>query len=238
MANGDRNSFLETLRMFANWRMGLIFLVIFGCAALVLIYPDLVTDFAAYRQGRREAYLPPRYQGSWIAYSTALFSMFTISSLSIHALWQMALEYRANLWPTDPDISLYRYAWGCVLVTFFVGISPDVMELLAYGEVSLASMATLQTVDRLGDSLILPFALFAFFLVARAEQLHRIEETNASANKALLDEIEKSGRLPEAHKPPRRAALFSCSPRGENIANYWRIVAIVLVIAVGIATLK
>jgi hypothetical protein len=238
MPDNSKASLLATLRMFANWRMiGLAF-AIAGCALIVLIYPDLIGDFIQYRQERRSAYMPPRYQGSWMAYSLALFSMFSIVTLSVRKLWQMVLEYRAGLWPTDIDISLYRYAFGSVLVTFIVGIAPDVIELLAYGEVRLSTMAVLQTLDRTGDGCVLPFALFALFLVARAEQLHRIEDEERVKTRELLDAIEARGSLADSEKPPRRAALFSFSPNGEVIAEYWNIVAIVLVIAVGLATLK
>lgn len=194
--------------------------------ALVLGYPDIM-HFLRTSSEPQDPGIPNSFSGNRAAYGFALFSLFSITSLSIRKIFLLAAQLRDEHWRNDPDVGFHRMALTCLLLVIVMGAGPDVILLLIWGEVGGRSLATAMTFDRMCDGLaVIPFVT-ALFLHIRAE---RIERRPALA--------QLSSVTPPIPVRAGERQLFVVQPRTESIAENVKIVVFVMLIAALLALLK
>lgn len=190
--------------------------------ALVLAYPDLVRSVTE-RAPAHDPNLPPAFSGNRAAYGFALFSMFSGASIALRKLILIVAQLKEANWREEPDVGLYRLAIVAFLLCIILGTAPDVALLLFWGEVGSETLTVAMTVDRICDGLFLVPFLMGIAFVLRAEQLEHIPVAYIAR---ALDE------------PPHKRALFLVLPSRDGLAAHVRIIASVLVIALGLALFK
>lgn len=185
----------------------------------VLIYPELLWEVSRERPTEAAGAIPPTFSGNRAAYGWALFSMVTMTMLSIRKMIGIAVEFRTTPWRAVPDIAHYRVAVFafCAMVVF--GVLPDVIILMLWGEAEASTLHTWGTLDRVGDGMAGVGYLIAITMIVRAEQFQRMPTPGLFENHAT-------------------SSFFEISSRGERMREHIRMVAIVAVIALGLALLK
>ena len=194
--------------------------------AAVILYP-FAFEMATSREPPLDAGIPPAFAGNRAAFSFALFSLFSMSSLAIRKLIVILCKLRSENWREDPDVGLYRMALASLMAMIICGAGPDVVLLLLYGEAGPDFINRLEVFDRVADGVALgPFLLSILFMV-RAEQLDRMPTASMAS---LLEKLEVAR--------PRTRNLFLVLPRGDDFRDNARIVIGVLIIAAGLGLWK
>lgn len=107
---------------------------------------------------------PPSFVDNPFAYGFALFADILVSALCLAQLLAYLFEarrcreaHRGALTPLPPllplfsTVNVFRAIISCFLLTLLLRALPDALWLLAWGEASLDTMATLTRLDWFGD---------------------------------------------------------------------------------------
>lgn len=202
-----------------------------GAAVLLIVlctifYPDMLWQFTETTPATDAEHIPPAFSGNRAAYGFALFSLFTISTLSLRKIASIALQLRHEPWREEPDIGLYRLGIAFLLAAIFVGTAPDVALMILWGEASARTLTIAMTIDRLGDGIALVPYLLSVTIVVRAEQLTR--------NPKVAPELDDNAWLPHVKRP----VFFEILPRREDLRDHLTIILGVAAIALGLALWK
>lgn len=166
--------------------------------------------------------IPPAFSGNRGAYGFALFSLFTMTTLSMRKIIVVACCMAREGGGALLDVTLHRLAIICLLAVILLGTAPEVALLLLWGEISLDGHVALMSLDRLGDGLtIIPYLLFLAFML-KAEQL--------DAHEGILGRTEK----PRG----RKVRFFELLPTRDILKEQGVIVGGVLAIALGLSLFK
>ena len=118
--------------------------------------------FAAGQQGD----YPPSFMGSEATYGFALFSCMAISALAMRYLILVAAPIFESKEPLTAPVNMARLILAALLSTVILTVMPDAVMLLAWGEVTIGSIALIGTIDRLCDGLsVIPFGLSIYLLI-------------------------------------------------------------------------
>ncbi len=111
---------------------------------------------------------PPSFDGSRLLFALALFALIWVTAISIALLWKSASDVRARPTPWHEPLGVSRLIEAGWLMTIVMGAGPDVLVMLAWGEVSDWFIQNLLAVDKAFDLLCaVPFT-FACWLRVRA----------------------------------------------------------------------
>jgi hypothetical protein len=129
---------------------------------------------------------PPSFDGNPWTYAFALFSLTLVSALSLAQLLEYAFEEQrkreidrlvhnqvaAAPIPSEPinTLTAFRRIVISFLLMAFLGATPDVLILLAWGETSIGWMERLYLLDRVCDGLVMFPFMTAMWLLARTRQ--------------------------------------------------------------------
>jgi hypothetical protein len=193
--------------------------------AFVIAFPALLGGVTN-REPANAAAIPPAFYGNRAAFGLALFSLFSMSALSIRKLILLATQLRDEPWRENPDVGLYRIALALLLSVVVLVAAPDVLVMLIYGEASPTSLAVVRTGAFIADGLALPVFGAAFLVLIRVEQLERMPEME-------LEEFLRAKSLSRSQQ-----TFYLVLPRRDGIADHVRIVAFIFVIALGLALYK
>jgi hypothetical protein len=194
-------------------------------AALVMMFPAIVGSITHRTSPLDDGSLPPAFYGNRAAYCVSLFALFSMSSLALRNILVTSRRLRDEPWRADPDLGLYRMSRIMLnLVIVFVA-APDVVVLFLWGEVSDATMRPLRTFAQIFDGLALVPFFVSTFVIIKADQLEHVPNEPATR--------------PDWHRNGSpRPGFFLILPRTEGLADHVRIIAFVLVIALGLALFK
>lgn len=187
--------------------------------AFVLLYPNILWEVSRETPLEDPGHIPPAFSGNRVAYGWALFSMFTMTMLSVRKMLSIGVEFRSIHWRDAPDIAFYRAAIFAFCAMVVCGVAPDVILLLLWGEAEVGTIIWWMTADRVSDGIAGAFYLIAVTLIVRAEQLQR-QPLNA---------------LPETRTPD---AFYLVSSRRDRMRDHVRMMIAVAIIALGLALLK
>lgn len=193
---------------------------------VVLGYPEIIEAWTQ-TAPRYDPGIPTSFSGNRLAYGFALFSLFSVSVLTVRQLIIIAAQLREESWRQDPDVGLYRMTLAACMLALLLGAAPDVILLLLWGEAGQRTMTSVMTFDRVCDGLVIAPFIAATMLRVRADQFRR------TPSLAELNHI-----APEVDVKPRDRGLFVVSPRAETIWENSKIVGIVMAIAAGVALWK
>lgn len=127
---------------------------------------------------------PPSFDGNPWTYGFALFSLTLVSAMSLAQLLNYLFEAQrkreisqlvGNVLPPEPkppmsSLTAFRTIVSSFLLMAFLGATPDVFILLAWGEASGETMLWLYMLDRVWDGLVvLPFG-YALWMLERTRQ--------------------------------------------------------------------
>jgi hypothetical protein len=211
-----------------------IFWSALGVAALigtVLGFPDIMR-FIGGSYADTAPDIPVSFSGNRAAYGFSLFSLFTMTSLAIRKLFQLAAQLRDEPWREDPDVGLYRITIALFLAAFVIAEAPDVLLLIIWGEAGGRTLATTMTIGRICDGLA-AFPFIAGLLVCvRADQFQRIPGPiyMSSVMHHKIDDFPKPG--------PRERNLFVVMSQAEKLGENFRIILLVTILAAGLAIWK
>jgi hypothetical protein len=109
---------------------------------------------------------PPSFADGPLSYGMALFSMSLCSALSLAMLlrfwfeararreaWRLAANPRPEDEPFDSPLTIHRMIVSCFFFMVFIGVTPDAVKYLVWGEVSMRAMYVIQEVDQVLDGL-------------------------------------------------------------------------------------
>lgn len=194
-----------------------------AAVACVALYPEVVRAITSH--GLRAAPgLPGSFGGNRAAFGFALFSLFTVASLSARKFIVIAVQLRDEDWRHAPDIALHRIAIAALMLTTFLGSAPDVGVMLLWGEASQPILSVARGIDRICDGLTIGPFMIATVALIRAEQLRLVP----------LDDF----RREFDGVPARERAFFVVTPRREGLAENVRIIVAIAVLALGLAVWK
>jgi len=171
---------------------------------------------------------PPSFQDNPFAYGFSLFSMMLITVVSTAILLTIVLEPRHrrridreldnmicldHSIPFATTLGLYRMKVVSLLTMIVMGVLPDVVFLLSWGEASPRVINIIWTTDRLFDGLaILPFLVFTSgYMLSGGSVANHLGEV------------------------PRRVELY---PRWVEIRRHFKSALLVLFITAGVTIYK
>lgn len=153
---------------------------------------------------------PPAFGGDRLSYAAALFSLTWVSAISLALLVSHGSVLCCGKGAFYQPLNVSYMIVGGFLLTILMGAFPDVLVLLAWGEVSAAHMLLLTGADRLFDFLcVLPFTASSFLLI-RSEPV-------------------------AVYQLSRKPIPRSLWPTWDMLRTHVKIAALALVIAAGVA---
>lgn len=109
--------------------------------------------------------IPPSVAGAPWAYTAAVFALMSITVLCLEWLWRLtwSLTVEDRRGPTHP-LTLGRVIIWLLLANVLLGCVGDLLLLMLWPEVSPVTRLTLSSLDRMLDSLCLPFFFMAWLI--------------------------------------------------------------------------
>lgn len=169
---------------------------------------------------------PPVFADSPWSYGLALFSMTLCSALSLamllrfwfeararKAAWKMAANPHPEPVPFATPLTVHRMIVSCFLIMVFIGVTPDALKYMLWGDVSMHTMYVLQEIDQITDGVT--FIPFLLAVVLSTWGMQVIPQQLIRETKVMLKR-----------------------PTWRTVAQEVKIAAVVLLIAVGVTLTK
>ena len=159
--------------------------------------------------------LPEAFAGNRMAYGFALFSMFTMASLSARKVFLLMSSIAGDRYLVAPAVTFYRASLCALFATVFFGVGPDVILMLIYGDVNAHTFETWLSIDRFADGAVLFLFLIAVWAFRQADRISRVD------NDKLI---------------PR--PFYEILPPDANNGQHLRLMALIALVALGLAVWK